>query len=541
MSMNGLERRFHGDRAPMMVAAILACYLVLGGLYAWQTPLWQTPDEPAHFNYVQYVAEENRLPVLEPGDFPYSYLEEIKAARFPPTMSVAPLRYESHQPPLYYVLASLVYRATGGLAFSLRLLVLRLFSVLLGAAALWVTYHVVRESFPQPPLVSLAATAFVATVPMHLAMTAAINNDALAELILALLLWQAVRAMHKGLTRERALAMGLLLGLALLTKTTIYLVAGGTVVLTALLADGGPQRAIAREMARPSGDSREQSRTKWRDPPQEVEGSRVVTKDGRGLRARVGWLAVVLGLALLLALPFFVRNALVYGGLDILGWQRHDSIVAGQLRTADLIAQIGLASFAQRLVLTTFRSFWAQFGWMGVLVDERIYQALALWTALLAVGAAIFVVRLWRRRITVSAAQGRILLLFGAAVVLTVLTYLGYNIKFVQHQGRYLFPALIPFGLAVGLGLQELLRPRAARGLAAGLLLASLALLAYGAMAGHIAVWGLMFLLAAALFLASAGWLLAGRTWLLGLALYAAALALDWMCLFRFIVPALRL
>jgi hypothetical protein len=508
MTANGCQgnngTRLHCDGTPRVLAVILACYVVLGVLYAWQTPLWQTPDEPAHFNYIQYVAEENHLPVLEAGDYPHEYLEEIKAARFPPSMSIAPLRYESHQPPLYYALASVLYRATAGLAFDLRLLVLRWLSVLLGAAALWVTYRMVRESFPKPAWVSLAATAFAATVPMHLAMTAAINNDALAELLLALLLLQEVRAIQHGLTRPRAVVMGMLLGLVLLTKTTIYLVAGGTVLLTTLLS-------------RPAGVSRP------------------------ALRAKVGHLLVILGLALLLALPFFLRNARIYGGVDILGWQRHDSIVSGQLRTVDLIAQTGLASFARRLVLTTFRSFWAQFGWMGVLVDERIYLSLALLTALLAAGAGIFLFRLWRRRACVTPAQGRILWLLAAAATLTVLTYLGYNLKFVQHQGRYLFSALAPLALAASFGLQEMLRPRPARVLAALLLLATIMLLLHGILAGDIFVWGMLLLLAATAFLASAAWLVPGRPWLFAAILYVAALALDWACLFRFVIPALRL
>jgi hypothetical protein len=166
---------------------------------------------------------------------------------------------------------------------------------------------------------------------------------------------------------------------------------------------------------------------------------------------------------------------------------------------------------------------------------------LALLTTLLATGLTLFCVRLWRRRIAVTADQGRILWLFAAAVVLTVLTYLGYNYKLVQHQGRYLFPALGPLGLAAALGLQELLRPRVARALAVVLLLASLALLGRGILVGHVFAWGVLLLLAATAFLASAGWLRTSYTWLPSAMLYVAALALDWMCLFGFIVPALRL
>jgi hypothetical protein len=43
-----------------------------------------------------------------------------------------------------------------------------------------------------------------------------------------------------------------------------------------------------------------------------------------------------------------------------------------------------------------------------------------------------------------------------ASLLFTLLAYLGYNVTFVQHQGRYLFPALIPIGTAAALGLSTL-------------------------------------------------------------------------------------
>jgi len=41
--------------------------------------------------------------------------------------------------------------------------------------------------------------------------------------------------------------------------------------------------------------------------------------------------------------------------------------------------------------------------------------------------------------------------------LLTVGGYLYYNLTFVQHQGRYLFPALIPIGLAFSIGWDHIL------------------------------------------------------------------------------------
>jgi hypothetical protein len=40
-----------------------------------------------------------------------------------------------------------------------------------------------------------------------------------------------------------------------------------------------------------------------------------------------------------------------------------------------------------------------------------------------------------------------------ATFLLTLAVHVGYNITFVQHQGRYLFPALLPIGVGVALGL----------------------------------------------------------------------------------------
>jgi hypothetical protein len=68
----------------------------------------------------------------------------------------------------------------------------------------------------------------------------------------------------------------------------------------------------------------------------------------------------------------------------------------------------------------------------------------------------------------------------------------GYNLTFVQHQGRYLFPALIPLGTAAALGLSTVARVLPQR----------------------------------------------IRAWMIG-ALFAGLAALDVYCLFKFIIPFL--
>nr|MBC7244776.1 glycosyltransferase family 39 protein [Chloroflexota bacterium] len=485
---------------------ILLFYLAVATLYAWQTPKWQAPDEPAHFNYIQYVAEQHQFPVLQPGDYPAQYLEEIKTNKFPPHMSIAPIRYEFHQPPLYYVLAAILYRLTAGLPFAAQFLALRLFSVATGAGILLVTYCLIQAIFPRSLFIPLAATAFVAVVPMHLAITAAMNNDALAELLMLLMLYLSVRTIQEGLAPRRALLTGILLGLVLLTKTTIYLLAIGAVVMSILWQQESP---CALSVTKPLAKGR--------------------------------YLLYVFALALLIAAPWFVRNALLYGGMDILGWQRHDAIVAGQLRTAELWAQIGPLSFAQRFIRTTFNSFWAQFGWMGVPVDERIYLALALFTAVIGIGCVLFLIRLRQGQIELTPVQKNALLLMAVVALLSTLTYFAYNLKFVQHQGRYLFTAVGALSLGAALGLQELLRPSTARWLTIVLLLISLLLLIQGLLSGDMHKWTLAVLAPAIAFFAAAGWLPTRWQWLPPVLLYTAFLGLDLLCLFRYIIPALKI
>jgi hypothetical protein len=55
------------------------------------------------------------------------------------------------------------------------------------------------------------------------------------------------------------------------------------------------------------------------------------------------------------------------------------------------------------------------------------------------------------------------LIILAGVAVLTFGLHIGYNLTFVQHQGRYLFPALIPIGLGMAVGLGVWLRPFARR------------------------------------------------------------------------------
>jgi 4-amino-4-deoxy-L-arabinose transferase-like glycosyltransferase len=508
----------------IILLVILALYVILGMLYAVRTPAWQAPDEPAHYNYARFIATTGSFPVLQMGDYPHGYMEEIKGRKFPPDLSIDPIRYEFHQPPLYYILLAPIYAVVRG-----ALLPLRLASVLLGLGVVLLAYAIARRIYPERSALALGTATFVAFLPQHLATVSQVGNDVLAELLFAAVLYilvswvleEGARDQGSGIRRQEArgsrwsaLTLGLLLGLILITKTTAYIavpLVGGVLV--------------------------------WRWWRERASMRRVVAD------------ALLIGLpALLLALPWYARDVAIYGWPDFLGLTRHDQIVVGQTRTGEFLAQVGWNAYISRALEFTFKSFWGVFGWLGVFMDSRVYFLVALLSGIAAGGLLLRMAnRKWQIASTGSEWPPRVangesslvtrhssLILLAISALLTFLTYAWYNTQFVQHQGRYLFTALIPIALAFALGWEAALWPRAGRILAAVLIGFALALAAWGVLS-HTGLpkWPMMItaVLAAGLFLAS--WLPRKLQPVLFALPYALFVLLDLYALFKAIGPQL--
>ncbi|HEY4721298.1 MAG TPA: DUF2142 domain-containing protein, partial [Anaerolineae bacterium] len=398
--------------ATFILVVILLAYLSIGSAYAINTPDWQAPDEPAHYNYIKYIVEKQALPILQPGDYDQAYNEQFtRTPQNTRSMSIDPLRYENYAPPLYYLLAAPIYSLADGWATSIRF-----FSLILGAILIVVAYRIAAELCPSTLQIALGTAAFVAFVPQHLAMMASVNNDSLAELLLALIVLQTIRLFRSNPPSQRSLiVLGFTLGLGLLTKTTVYYSAVPIVLLALILR--------ARQSA-----------------------------------LRVSQFALVLVPALTLGALWWIRNLGVYGGFDILGQARHNAVVVGQPATLQWINDYGLGGLLSRGLTTTFHSFWGQFGWMAVPMPDSLYLLLGLLSLVAFVGWVWWLVNSIQHSALSSQKKSS-----PAAIILatlTVLAFMGliyYNFTFVQHQGRYLFPALIPIGIVFALGLDHLL------------------------------------------------------------------------------------
>jgi hypothetical protein len=195
------------------LAGLQIALLVVTGLATVAAfPVWALVDEAAHFDYVQTVAEELRLPVLERDTID----DATQRLGYPePREGLARQSYEAFQPPLYYLAAAPVVAVAGDGIASVRILrLLGLAALLASAVLLWL---LAKRVAPDAPLPAFALGLTALLVPAVVVRTVTVSNAALElPLVLAALL---------ALWDRRHVLAAVLVGLALLTRLqTAFLV-----------------------------------------------------------------------------------------------------------------------------------------------------------------------------------------------------------------------------------------------------------------------------------------------------------------------------
>ncbi|RLC59352.1 MAG: hypothetical protein DRI80_12645, partial [Chloroflexota bacterium] len=175
---------------------IVSSFIALGVVYSVVVPPFEASDELWHYPMVKYIADHWDLPVQDPAN-------------------VGPWRQEGSQPPLYYFLGALATcwidtsdmeqvrhlnpHVDNGIATpdgNINLVVhnpalerfpwrgtvlavhlIRLLSVGMGAATVYLTYRLARELFPDRPALALGAAAINAFTPMFVFISGSVNND----------------------------------------------------------------------------------------------------------------------------------------------------------------------------------------------------------------------------------------------------------------------------------------------------------------------------------------------------------------------------
>ncbi len=241
-------------------------FIARGIFYISYLPLWEGFDEWAHYAVVQNIATTGRLlpsatdkvsrevqasleltpmpwqvPGLKHDDY-WRLAEAERQSREEKLRSIpaqwareagTERSYEAQQAPLYYWLLTPAYWLTARLSLPTRVWLLRLLSLLIASAVIPLSVRVISKVLPG----AVGATALIAAMP-ELMMTAGhIANDSLAIALGSLFLLLLIEW-------KRPIAIGLTLGLALLTKAYFLALIPPLLVLAAMRANRKQAAAI---------------------------------------------------------------------------------------------------------------------------------------------------------------------------------------------------------------------------------------------------------------------------------------------------------
>jgi hypothetical protein len=201
-------------RSPAALWALLALAAALSAWNAYTIPALAGYDVPGHAGYVLTIVEDGRLPHPLEG-------------------------WSTFHPPLYYLLASVVWRLLRPLGPQAVVVGLRALGAMAGLAVGWVTFHLVRRLGGTAGVAWIAA-ALALFVPCSQMAAAMIGNEAFAAGVAALALPSLLRLHADPTDVPAALRTGLLAGLAATAKFTGLWVAGACAL--PFLRKGSPPR-----------------------------------------------------------------------------------------------------------------------------------------------------------------------------------------------------------------------------------------------------------------------------------------------------------
>lgn len=400
----------------LIVLAIIGVTLVKQLVLVVAYPPFEGHDEVAHYGYIATLDREQRLPTLADNLPP----ETGPWSRF--TLDW-PAVYTANHPPLYYLLALPLYRLAP-VDVESRLFALRLFSVPLFLLVIWLTYLLTLTLYPGERFLAVTAPALVAFQPQLSFEGAIVNNDVLAMLIGAAIVYLLAIALQRGLTAERSILLGTILGLGLLTKAT----------LTAFvpLAIGVAAWCAYRHRRKPG------SHRGWFQP----------------------WavnIALISVPALILSLPWFIFLYAAYGDLTV-------------FRSLDLLQSSWGAPSSGLLELLVSPDFhierlhegWGYFGWRLLPLGRFELWIVTFITGIAIAGLLLEGRRGWLRRkasaFTPDSAATIAMLVACCGIFYLAMVYFGTRVAFTQM--RYVFPVAPAASVLAAIGIRALIPER---------------------------------------------------------------------------------
>jgi hypothetical protein len=386
---------------------IFSFYFLLAIGYSLLMPLWEAPDEAAHFHLAWRIVRKNEYAPEE-------------------------INYEATQPRPYYYFASMIVRSMDQInprlsdyyfphefkfnirvpkarfdwnaenyRFLLGVYMLRWINILFGALALWLNWKTFRFIAPNKPTLQLSALALMALTPQYLHIMSSVNNDVWGTVAGALLFYLGIQILNGSSVWLSLLSIMLALVLPLTTKLTVLPVSA------ALLLIIGVRWFFSLQQKR--------------------------------------WLLYgVVAIFICGALLYFIFPESILTAANEITWRLFG------LRKKGITAE-----YLERISNQIIQTYWGKVGWLAVGLPNWIFN---LMTALGFLGAAIYIHKL----IKLKTKEPQFTLWSGTCVIalFTVLAVARNGLTTGATQGRLLFPAIGAISILMMSGWHEILPER---------------------------------------------------------------------------------
>jgi hypothetical protein len=366
---------------------IWACFIVRGIFYCTYWPLWEGFDEWAHFGVIQEMVTTGKVVIDRNTPLSKEINSSLGLAPLPRGMTNAQSRgtiremywelpveerarresdllqlpqhwadqhavdglpaYEASQPPLYYALIAIPLRAMRHMPLVDRVWLTRLMTFALGSLAIPIGFVLAWRIF-QNETVSMAIATLISVMPGMAINLARVSNESLGIVLFTILLLAVCNWIEHPQVYSRTIAVGVTLGLGLLTKAYFLTAIPALAVICVWL--------IARQ------------------------------RDNR--RALVTHTALAFGVALTLGSWWYVRNYLQTGtisGLD-------EAIVLGGVGFAQKLDAVFRIDWNAAIKTVLASHFWYA-GWSTFGLRNSIYRWFYCLAAVAFFGFGVSVVR----------------------------------------------------------------------------------------------------------------------------------------------------
>lgn len=416
-----------------MRVAVLLVYILLASIYAAVTPIFEISDEVSHYPVVDYIARTGELPVQDP-DRPNAW------------------DWEAAQPPLYYVLSAIIvvpfdrsdlyedawvinpHTQVGiqdtthnrnlmghnwdahtlpwrGSQLHVRLV--RAFSILLSAGAVWLIFTIGRQVSPQAPSIALLMMGLTAFNPMFIAIGSSVNNDNLATFFVTLSLAMSFTIWHEGFTWPRVIALALVCTLAAAAKLSgsyAFIIAGLAIALTVY-------------------------------------------------RQRLPFRVLVLA-----GIVFVLMWGVLMGWWYIRNWQLYDDFF-GNRHMAETVGlrepSISVFELIREEWFSFYVAYWGAFGALTFLAPASLFFYTGMLIVLAVIGGLLSIRRI--SLVTKHWQDGVPLGLLALLLILGLAGVISWSLLTPASQGRLLFPYNAAIVALLSIGLHHMLQPRLAR------------------------------------------------------------------------------